>query len=154
VTYAQEVGILEGSVNAFTEDLVDTETNCFGRPSGPAIKVVDKEKRNISKEPDSRPGNRVKARQSDGRRSGIMADSHLYPDTRDEGEKTQTVAERAQGPAGGKKKKRLSMHEGVAVWCDCCSCEAEPYWVEVAEELGIDLGSDYEDEDVPASPQK
>jgi len=24
----------------------------------------------------------------------------------------------------------LSMHDGVAVWCDCCSCEAEPYWVE------------------------
>jgi hypothetical protein len=24
----------------------------------------------------------------------------------------------------------LSMHDGVEVWCDCCSCEAEPYWVE------------------------
>lgn len=23
-----------------------------------------------------------------------------------------------------------SMHDGVEVWCDCCSCEAEPYWVE------------------------
>ena len=22
------------------------------------------------------------------------------------------------------------MHDGVEVWCDCCSCEAEPYWVE------------------------
>lgn len=31
-----------------------------------------------------------------------------------------------------------SMHEGVEVWCDCCSCEAEPYWVAVAAELGID----------------
>jgi hypothetical protein len=41
--------------------------------------------------------------------------------------------------------KRISMHEGIAVWCDCCSCAAEPYWLEVAEELGIDLGSDYED---------
>jgi hypothetical protein len=38
------------------------------------------------------------------------------------------------------------MHEGIAVWCDCCSCAAEPYWLEVAEELGIDLGSNYEDE--------
>lgn len=41
--------------------------------------------------------------------------------------------------------RRLSMHEGIASWCDCCSCEAEPYWVAVAKELGIDLGSDYED---------
>ena len=23
-----------------------------------------------------------------------------------------------------------SMHDGVEVWCDCCSCEAEPYWIE------------------------
>ncbi|MGD8570640.1 MAG: hypothetical protein PVJ39_21320 [Gammaproteobacteria bacterium] len=38
----------------------------------------------------------------------------------------------------------ISMHDGVGDWCDCCSCEAEPYWLEVAEELGIDLGSDYE----------
>lgn len=27
-----------------------------------------------------------------------------------------------------------SMHDGVEVWCDCCSCEAEPYWVEAMEE--------------------
>jgi hypothetical protein len=40
------------------------------------------------------------------------------------------------------------MHEGIAVWCDCCSCEAEPYWVEIGEEMGIDLGSDYEDSSV------
>jgi hypothetical protein len=38
------------------------------------------------------------------------------------------------------------MHEGIAVWCDCCSCEIEPYWAEVAAELGVDLGSDYEDD--------
>lgn len=37
------------------------------------------------------------------------------------------------------------MHDGIAVWCDCCSCEAEPRLVAVAEELGIDLGDDYED---------
>jgi len=42
---------------------------------------------------------------------------------------------------GGSK----SMHEGVAVWCDCCSCEIEPYWAEVAAEMGVDLGSDYEE---------
>lgn len=44
-----------------------------------------------------------------------------------------------------KKRKRANMHDGIAAWCDCCSCEAEPYWVAVAEELGIDLG-DYEEE--------
>lgn len=43
-------------------------------------------------------------------------------------------------------RRHLSMHEGVADWCDCCSCEAEPYWREVAKELGIELGGDYEDE--------
>ncbi|HZW25969.1 MAG TPA: hypothetical protein VFF26_10845 [Gallionella sp.] len=47
-------------------------------------------------------------------------------------------------PAAG-KKKRANMHEGIAVWCDCCSCEAEPYWAELAEEMGMTF-SDYEDE--------
>jgi|GEM_PF-1983398 len=35
-------------------------------------------------------------------------------------------------------RSRISMHDGVTDRCDCCSCEAEPYWAEVAEELGID----------------
>lgn len=35
--------------------------------------------------------------------------------------------------------KPLSMHENVPVWHDCCCCEAEPRWVALAEELGIDL---------------
>lgn len=49
------------------------------------------------------------------------------------------------------RKKRISMHEGIGVWCDCCSCEAEPRWAALAEEFGFDL-SDYEDEDeMPAS---
>ena len=39
-------------------------------------------------------------------------------------------------PASGRS---LSMHDGVEVWCDCCPCEAEPYWAEIAPELGIDL---------------
>jgi len=34
-------------------------------------------------------------------------------------------------PAAGKKRSK-SMHEGVAVWHDCCSCEAEPYWQDLA----------------------
>ncbi len=31
-----------------------------------------------------------------------------------------------------------SMHDGVEVWCDCCSCEAEPYWVEAMKEYDQD----------------
>ncbi len=46
----------------------------------------------------------------------------------------------------GARRRSPSMHEGIAVWCDCCSCEAEPYWVEIAKEMGLELGSDYEDE--------
>jgi hypothetical protein len=33
-----------------------------------------------------------------------------------------------------KVTKSLSMHEDVPVWYDCCSCEAEPYWVETLGE--------------------
>jgi hypothetical protein len=51
-------------------------------------------------------------------------------------------------PATAERRRPISMHEGIAVWCDCCSCEAEPYWVEIGEEMGIDLGSDYEDSSV------
>jgi hypothetical protein len=54
-------------------------------------------------------------------------------------------AQSATTPAGTPKTRRANMHDGIAVWCDCCSCEAEPRWVAVAEELGIDLGDDYED---------
>lgn len=45
-------------------------------------------------------------------------------------------------------RSSISMHDGIAVWCDCCTCEIEPYWQAVADELGIDLGSDYESESV------
>jgi hypothetical protein len=38
-----------------------------------------------------------------------------------------------------------SMHEGVPDWHDVCCCEAEPRWVEVAHELGIDLDAGWED---------
>ena len=41
-------------------------------------------------------------------------------------------------------KKQSNMHEGIADWCDCCSCEPEERWVEVAEKMDIYL-SDYED---------
>lgn len=51
------------------------------------------------------------------------------------------------------RKKRVNMHEGIGVWCDCCSCEAEPYWAELADEMGVNL-SDYEDEYKPAAQGK
>ncbi|MBS1189518.1 MAG: prolyl-tRNA synthetase [Rhodocyclaceae bacterium] len=77
-------------------------------------------------------------------------DMHTDSDTRArvDSQKAATLpASKAEG-----KKKPISMHEGIAVWCDCCSCEAEPRWVEVANEMGIDLG-DYEDEDGREKPQ-
>jgi len=39
----------------------------------------------------------------------------------------------------------LGMHDGSAVWCDCCSCEMEPCRAEVASEMGIDVYHDYKD---------
>lgn len=75
-----------------------------------------------------------------------MADSHPHPDARDEEAQRETTTRRPMPPADGKKKKHANMHEGLGVWADCCSCEAEPRWAAVAEELGIDL-SDYEDAD-------
>ena len=69
-------------------------------------------------------------------------DSKVNPRRKD-GEELAEPATRT--PSAKERCKSLSMHEGIAVWCDCCSCEAEPYWVEAAEAMGIDLGSDYED---------
>jgi hypothetical protein len=37
------------------------------------------------------------------------------------------------------------MHEGIAVWCDCCPCEAEPHWAALAREMGIDMSDREED---------
>lgn len=64
----------------------------------------------------------------------------------------QVDDERREDPAAG-RKKRVNMHEGIGVWCDCCSCEAEPYWAELAEEMGVNL-SDYEDEVAPSGEKK
>lgn len=74
-----------------------------------------------------------------------MADFQADSGARDEEGKREASTRQAVIPADSKRRKRANMHEGIAVWCDCCSCEAEPYWVAVAEELGIDLGSDYDD---------
>jgi len=51
---------------------------------------------------------------------------------------TEPLPARAGEPPPAQSK---SMHEGVAVWCDCCSCEMEPYWAEIAREMH-DSGSD------------
>jgi hypothetical protein len=32
------------------------------------------------------------------------------------------------------KTRSLSMHDGIPVWYDCCSCETEPYWEEALEQ--------------------
>ena len=58
---------------------------------------------------------------------------------------TGSLPETPATAAGTKPSRSISMHDGIAVWCDCCSCEAEPYWVEIATEMGMNLGSDYED---------
>lgn len=42
-------------------------------------------------------------------------------------------------PTEAAGRKPISMHEGVPAWHDVCCCEAEPRWIAVAEELGIDL---------------
>ena len=36
------------------------------------------------------------------------------------------------------EKKSISMHDDVPVWYDCCSCEAEPYWIELFKDIDID----------------
>jgi len=73
-----------------------------------------------------------------------MIESDTAPESCGE-EQQETSSPRPGSDAGGKRRRSLSMHDGIAVWCDCCSCEAEPYWVEAAEALGMDPGSDYED---------
>lgn len=76
-----------------------------------------------------------------------MNDPHPDSDVRTPEEKQKPSTRQPDIPAAPNRKKRTSMHDGIAVWCDCCSCKAEPYWAELAEELGIDLGDDYEKED-------
>lgn len=60
--------------------------------------------------------------------------------------RNDSQAPKASTQPARRSKQSLSMHDGIGVWCDCCSCEPEPRWIEVAEELGIDL-SDFEKPD-------
>ncbi|MCG6862530.1 MAG: hypothetical protein LJE70_14815 [Chromatiaceae bacterium] len=77
-----------------------------------------------------------------------MTDSHSGSEILRPAEKSESASQRpASVSPERRRKKSPSMHEGIAVWCDCCSCEAEPYWVEIAKEMGMELGSDYEDAD-------
>ncbi len=65
---------------------------------------------------------------------------------------SQDTSEPQPAPQTG-RKKRANMHEGIGVWVDVCACEAEPYWAELADEMGVDL-SDYEDEYKPPKQGK
>ena len=51
--------------------------------------------------------------------------------------KTGNEASTRTESESGHKKSTMSksMHDGIEVWCDCCSCEAEPYWVEAMEDF-------------------
>jgi hypothetical protein len=76
-----------------------------------------------------------------------MTDVHIIPGVA-HSDAQQDAA--AGGPAVSRERssgQSKSMHDGIAVWCDCCSCQAEPYWVAIAEEMGIDPGSDCADSD-------
>jgi len=37
------------------------------------------------------------------------------------------------------EKKSPSMHDDIPVWYDCCSCEAEPYWLEAMAQSGLEV---------------
>jgi len=55
----------------------------------------------------------------------------------------QTGTDKTATPtAAGRQPEAMSksMHDGIAVWCDCCSCEMEPYWAEVAREMEVQSG--------------
>lgn len=71
-----------------------------------------------------------------------MAADTNKPDGRlQAGEQAMPVQSTATA-TGGKPGDSLSMHADVPVWCDCCSCEAEPYWVEAFRESDENVGSD------------
>lgn len=39
------------------------------------------------------------------------------------------TTQQQSGPQA-ERNRPVSMHEDIPVWHDCCSCEAEPYWLE------------------------
>lgn len=48
----------------------------------------------------------------------------------DDTSRPQEPDKRCQTPAERNGGANCSMHNGVEVSCDCCSCEAEPYWLD------------------------
>ncbi len=72
-----------------------------------------------------------------------MTDTTRDPPIRDEELLDSSTQSPTQASRKG-KKKHISMHEGIGAWADCCSCEAEPYWREHAEEMGVDF-NEYEE---------
>jgi hypothetical protein len=61
-----------------------------------------------------------------------MTDSTSKPDKQRQASNQTSVG--AGGKSSCKPGKNLSMHANVPVWDDCCSCEAEPYWLEMMQE--------------------
>lgn len=51
---------------------------------------------------------------------------------------------RKRAIAAPKAPDSLSMHSQVEAWEDCCSCEAEPYWIEA---MAHDQADDSADDD-------
>lgn len=58
---------------------------------------------------------------------------------------TDRPAQRLPEPKPAKRRPARSMHEDVPVWYDCCSCQAEPYWLEAAADVGSATEADNED---------
>ena len=58
-----------------------------------------------------------------------MIDPKANPADIDNTHNEATTREKSK-PGQNKSTMSKSMHDGVEIWCDCCSCEAEPYWVE------------------------
>ena len=58
------------------------------------------------------------------------SESKAKIEKRQAGQVTLSAGE-ALSKAGQARSK--SMHDGVPVWYDCCSCEAEPYWLELMD---------------------
>jgi hypothetical protein len=91
------------------------------RVAGPARRNAEEEEHNMSHIKTSGPD------------TGLVRTSH----------------EKISGEASAKAPRSISMHADVAVWEDCCSCEAEPYWVEAF--AGDDETGDSDDVPQPAA---
>lgn len=62
-----------------------------------------------------------------------MSDSNSNKPVPGNSRHRQAVTEKKSKPEQLKSNMSMSMHDGVEVWCDCCSCEAEPYWIEAMQ---------------------